>query len=138
MADAHRDKRRKRRLGLLTLIVGVTGAVGVFVYGLFVGQKIESESGIEGVGQLWWFGVVPVVLGIALVTVVTTRRAMHYRPPDEGPSDDFERRKAATLERLSVLVASVSSEARPIPSESRAGLAESASSARRGTEQTPG
>ena len=138
MADAHSDKRRKRRLGLLTLIVGLIGAVGVFVYGLLVGQQIESESGIGGVGQLWWFGVVPAVLGIALVTVVTTRRAMHYRPPDEGPSDDFERRKAATLEQLSGLVASVSSETRPIQSESRAGLGESASSARRATEQTPG
>ena len=129
MADSRSDHHRKRRLGLLTVLVGLAGAVGVFLYGLFVGQQIESESGIEGVGQPWWFGVVPVVLGIVLVTVVTTRRVMHHPPLNEGPSDEFERSKAATLERLSVLVAPVSSEGHQ--SESPAGLEESASSGRR-------
>jgi len=85
------------------------GALGVFLYGLLVGQRIEAESGIEGVARLWWVGVLPVVIGILLATLVTTRRAARRTPQEEAGSDEaqteeFERSKAATLARLTALV----------------------------------
>ena len=122
MTDSRCVDRRKRRLSELAAMVGVAGGGGVFLHGLVVGQRLEA-SDIEGVGRLWWFSVVPVVLGIVLATAVTTRRAMRHHRRTGKPADDFERSKAATLKRLSVLVESVSSEGRPGRSESWAGTA---------------
>ena len=95
------------------------------LYGVSVGRQLESASGIEGIGRPWWFSVLPVVIGIVLATVVTTRRQMGH-PRREGGADEFEHRKAATLERLSALVAAVSSESRPVPADSLARLEEPA------------
>ena len=68
-----------------------------------------EASGIEGVAQLWWVGVLPVVIGILVATLVTTRRAARRMPQDEAESDEaqteeFERSRAETLARLTALV----------------------------------
>ena len=108
MPGFRRQDHPQRRLRTLTAIA-LGGALGVFLYGLLVGQRIEEASGIEGVAQLWWVGVLPVVIGILVATFVTTRRAARRMPQDEAESDEaqteqFERSRAATLARLTALI----------------------------------
>ena len=129
MSDPHTEvhQKRRRRLSLLAASAAVIGAVGVSLYGLLMGQRIEAASGIEGVGRLWWFGVFPVVVGIVIATVVTTRRAVRQPHHDDDRSEDFERNRAATLRRLSGLVASSGASASaPAGSEPSTCLRESA------------
>ena len=108
MPNLRRQDHPQRRLRTLTA-VALGGAIGVFLYGLLVGQRIEEASGIEGVAQLWWVGVLPVVIGILVATLVTTRRAARRMPQDDAESDEaqteeFERSRAKTLARLTALV----------------------------------
>lgn len=114
MSDPRRESRSNRPLRTLTATVALAGAAGLFLYGLVVGQQIEAGSGIEGVRHLWWLAVLPVVIGILVATLVTTGRATRRTSQDEaqlneGRSDELERSKAATLARLTILVAPSSS-----------------------------
>ena len=119
MAGSGSHTRRRKGRVLPTLTAGLAGAAGIFLYGLFVGRQIESVPGIEAVARLWWFGLAPVVLAIVLVTVVTARRVIGSHIHRGEPPDELQRRREATLQRLSLLVGSVASENRTTHSESQ-------------------
>ena len=117
MSDSNWKLRQPTRLSLLPAVVALAGAVGVVLYGLSVGQRMEATAGLRGVSRLWWFSVASVVLGIVVATIATARRATGPAPRDVHASDEFERNKAATLRRLSVLVASASLPSAPPPTQ---------------------